>query len=451
MFKSLDGGVTWAPKDKGLPTNTLDSQYLVVTDPASSSHVYLLVARLATAYSSTDGGETWTLMEQGAHALAAGPGGTVYTDAARSTDGGRTWAPFTAPPLTSFDVVADPVSPLGVFATTFDGVVKSVDGGATWQAANGGLTTNQVTAFAIDPSDPQTIYASTAYHFFKTTQGGGTWQEIRSLPPYTSVRVSSLVIDPEHPSTIYVAVTGFGDANGIAKSVDGGATWQIVNVQALSILIDPAVTSTLYATVSTFARGCDTYRSVDSGANWSCLASRQDAAAVYPDPLAPGVIYALGARGELLYKSVDDGISWHRADRHGLARVQYDSELLIDPTCTRRLLITVGTGIYGSSVAAGTWAPVLPGPADHFLMIAMDPHATSHLYALDQAYSVLSSVDGGQHWMTLDSGRPPFSYADAPGYPQGTPTRLLQIDPADSATLYLADYGLYKLTQSPAP
>jgi len=169
------------------------------------------------------------------------------------------------------------------------------------------------------------------------------------------------------------------------------------------------------------------------------------------EPEAELHLYALGARGELLYKSVDDGTSWHRADRHGLAKVQYDSQLLIDPTDTRHLLITLGTGLYSSSNASGTWTPVLPGPADRFLMIAMDPHATSHLYGLDHAYSVLGSVDGGQHWTTLNTGRPPFSYADAPGYPQGTPTRLLQLDPTDSATLYLADYGLYKLTQSPAP
>ena len=41
----------------------------------------------------------------------------------------------------------------------FGGVFKSTDSGATWAAANTGLTYPYVYALAIDPATPATLYA----------------------------------------------------------------------------------------------------------------------------------------------------------------------------------------------------------------------------------------------------------------------------------------------------
>src|SRR6516164_6469828 len=58
------------------------------------------------------------------------------------------------------------------------GILKSINGGATWSAVNNGLTTPLVAALAIDASGPQTVYAGSG-GLFKTDDGGTTW---RSLP-----------------------------------------------------------------------------------------------------------------------------------------------------------------------------------------------------------------------------------------------------------------------------
>lgn len=62
-----------------------------------------------------------------------------------------------------------PLTPIG------HGVLKSIDGGVTWTAANTGLTNPYVVALAIDPTSPGTLYAGTdGDGVFVTTDGGDT-------------------------------------------------------------------------------------------------------------------------------------------------------------------------------------------------------------------------------------------------------------------------------------
>src|SRR5262249_8697532 len=56
------------------------------------------------------------------------------------------------------------------------GVLKSTNGGTSWDALNSGLTNPNVLALAIDPTNPATVYAGTAGSgVFKSTDGALTW------------------------------------------------------------------------------------------------------------------------------------------------------------------------------------------------------------------------------------------------------------------------------------
>jgi photosystem II stability/assembly factor-like uncharacterized protein len=65
----------------------------------------------------------------------------------------------------------DPQTPTTLYAGTYDGVFQSTDGGASWSAANNGLTNTDVQALAIDPQTPTTLYA--------VTWGGGVFKTKR--------------------------------------------------------------------------------------------------------------------------------------------------------------------------------------------------------------------------------------------------------------------------------
>src|SRR5262249_29191162 len=103
----------------------------------------------------------------------------------------------------------------------------------------------QVTAIAVDPSDPtgNTVYAAGASggiwrttNFLTTDPNGPTYVPLTDYGPTTGLNVSSIAVfgrnnDP-HQSIIF-ATTGVGDSNtpgvGILRSMDGGATWTLLD------------------------------------------------------------------------------------------------------------------------------------------------------------------------------------------------------------------------------
>src|SRR2546426_4499861 len=83
-------------------------------------------------------------------------------------------------------LAADPVNPQVIYAgTQGNGVLRSHDGGKTWDAV--GLTGQIVKALAVSPFFPGTVYAGkkTAL-FFCSRDGGGSWTGLapfRRIPP----------------------------------------------------------------------------------------------------------------------------------------------------------------------------------------------------------------------------------------------------------------------------
>ena len=156
-------------------------------DPTTPSTVYVAIASLAGVYKSTNGGDSWMLMNNGLsgavtiNALAINPSvtGTVYAGA-------------------------------------IGGVFKTADGGSTWVKKNNGLSIS-VYYLAIDPQTPSSIYAA-GFGVYKSTNSGDTWSSSNSGLP--DLNTHTIVIDPINSSNVYVATN-----SGVAKSTNGGTNW----------------------------------------------------------------------------------------------------------------------------------------------------------------------------------------------------------------------------------
>src|SRR5262249_23629160 len=111
------------------------------------------------------------------------------------------------------------------FATQPGGIFKSVDGGATWTAANSGLErSDRITGpLLIDPRNPRTMYVSAVespaynYAIYQSTDGAGTWNRVANGRDLRAV-------DPQKTNTLY-AYPQF-DYASISKSTDGGESWK---------------------------------------------------------------------------------------------------------------------------------------------------------------------------------------------------------------------------------
>lgn len=115
-------------------------------------------------------------------------------------------------------------------------VLISQDGGKSWKTLATVLP-SQVSALAVNPKNAQELYAGVeALGIYKSVDGGATWNAINSgvsLTPGARETVSAIAIDPQNASVLYVARgvwIGTGKVDfypvGLMVSRDSGSTWQ---------------------------------------------------------------------------------------------------------------------------------------------------------------------------------------------------------------------------------
>jgi hypothetical protein len=155
-------------------------------------------------------------------AFAPNDPGRVYLFAGvglfRSSDAGVSFQQTFAEPLGS--VAVDSTNADVVYVGTWvggDGLFKSIDGGVTFQSL--GIAGN-FGAIAIDPSRPQTIYAgSRDGGVLRSLDGGATWAlASHGLP---GGEVLGLGVDPQKPSRVFAWIK----AEGLFRSGDRAGNW----------------------------------------------------------------------------------------------------------------------------------------------------------------------------------------------------------------------------------
>ncbi len=98
---------------------------------------------------------------------------------------------------------------------------RSDSRGRTWQSVNAGLGEGRMVTLAVDPTNARIAYASTTDGVKKTLDGGATWRTITPSiwQPYTAISVNPLAPDE-------VWALGLpASAWSLMRSADGGATW----------------------------------------------------------------------------------------------------------------------------------------------------------------------------------------------------------------------------------
>jgi len=119
----------------------------------------------------------------------------------RSTDQGQSWKPLALPatlqPTEITQVATSTSAPSTVYASGPGTVViRSDDGGQTWQTIGTGLPSQQVTALAVHSFRPDTVYARIeAQGVFRTEDGGGRWQKMDEGPPASVVSLAHSTLE----------------------------------------------------------------------------------------------------------------------------------------------------------------------------------------------------------------------------------------------------------------
>lgn len=237
---------------------------------------------------------------------------------------------------------------LGITNFTLPGVIKSVDGGDSWEEISQGIPLDSekgVGQLAIDPIDPQIIYAGTGGFgggsLYKTINGGDSWDDIGKDIP--DANLWSVAVVPSDPKTVYLGTIFIG---GVFKSTDAGLTWkstELWEVGAISdIAIDPNDHDRIVAS-GAIGPSASTFISADAGATWNLLGDKQPGASIVIDELYSN-IYTGSGFGIFKYdEGSDNWIDFNQGLGDTLTRVREleyigSSEILLAGTVK---------GIYG--------------------------------------------------------------------------------------------------------
>ena len=149
---------------------------------------------------------------------------------------------------------------------------------------------------AIAPSNPDIIYAGTGEEdsrnsispgggVYKSTDAGRTWK-LSGLE--VTQQIGRIIVDPADPNIVYVAALGHAwnsnPERGVYKSIDGGATWQLVKFVSdkagfVDVALDPTNPDIVWATsyerlrgpyfLKSGGPGSALWKSTDAGKTWT--------------------------------------------------------------------------------------------------------------------------------------------------------------------------------------
>jgi photosystem II stability/assembly factor-like uncharacterized protein len=245
----------------------------------------------------------------------------------RTSDGGRSWVDCQLPDPDVFSLAVSPADGAVYAGTEPSRVFHSADRGESWRALDALLElpsrptwsfpprpwTSHVRWIAPSPHDGDLLLVGIELGgLMRSSDGGATWQDHR---PGAQADVHSLAWHPSAGGRAYEAGGG-----GSAFSIDAGETWQPADEgrdrnYTWSVAVDPDDPDRWYVSASTgpfAAHGrrdpqARIYRRRD-GEPWQALGGG------LPEPL-PAMPYALVATDGRLFAGLADGQIWQSGDR----------------------------------------------------------------------------------------------------------------------------------------
>lgn len=304
-FVTRDGGNTWTPF-----SISFDEVYAF--DFINDSIGYA-VGRLGIIYKTIDAGQTWADLTPDPRGLyrdfyavdfltensgyVAGRKGKILRTDNGGNDWVRSWSYYFEITDLSF-----PTSDIG-YATGRDIVLKTLDGGDTWDTLGyvfPGVKINK--CYFMNPDTG--LVVGQLNSFFRTTDGGLTWAEI----PGSNFRATAVDMHFPDPDTGFVIGNNNGLSRFFAYTHDGGQTWNQHPTGAQFL-------KHIYFVSSQIGFGLSNnvlFKTSDGGLSWTPDASIPDVINNSLETIdfpTDSVGYISSSDGKV-YKTTDQGTTW---------------------------------------------------------------------------------------------------------------------------------------------
>jgi photosystem II stability/assembly factor-like uncharacterized protein len=285
LFKSTDGGTTWQPLTKGLPTTEQGLGRIGIgIAPSDPKRIYALVdaPRQGGLYRSDDAGETWQ----------------------RVSNETRTWGRGSD----FAEVKVDPKNKDIVYVANTS-TYRSTDGGKSFTAFKGAPGGDDYHTVLINPDNPQIILLASDQGAIISVNGGQTWSSWYNQP---TAQFYHVITDNQFPYWVYGGQQESGSAGVASRGNDGQITfreWRPVGVEEYGYVApDPLNPNLIYGgKVSRFDRTTGQVQHVGPQVGRSGKYRFLRTAPLLFSPVDPHTLY-LG--GNVLFKTANGGQSW---------------------------------------------------------------------------------------------------------------------------------------------
>ena len=381
-------------------------------------------------YKSTDGGESWKLLEEvtgdpseGGVYINEYNDSEIYSVFGRETfvskDGGISSDVFLDTkehpiiPDVGVEIITFGESESEVFMAGLQGVYRTYDNGKTWIESNTGFVGSEVVDLVT--SLDGTMYATT-YNLgiFKSTDGGKNWV-------FASFGIKNwygmqLATHPKDADTLFTTTNG-----GVYKSTNAGKSWELIG-------------------------GSDLCDDEDAGGNCHYHGIVVEKEAPFKVLVGSGGDqYAKEGVG--LTGSEDNGESWRNSD-DGFVRDVHVSKLVIDPNNNNVFYATTqgeteytdkvgdGAGVFKSIDRGNNWTQINNGLNSlETNVLAVDPNDSDVLYLGTDDDGIYKSINGGENWKKLIPTAS-FGVGD------------IIVDPQNSNNVYMGTVDYFRLSES---
>lgn len=269
VYATTDKGESWRLERNGLPhipgsNPGYQAGPLAVNETSDSllmgAHAIHQYSSAASEWTQLPGSESRSIRSivvnpgdsdhiiAGFDALNADAKGIMVT-----RDGGENWSyPLALSGEMVSSLAFDPSNTETVYAGLSGSALwRSDDGGASWVAVADATGYGEVSTIAVDPSNSDILYvgfSGNTQSLLKTTNGGESWEHARS--GITGNSVEEIAINSEKPYVLLAT----SKTGGVYRSVDSGASWQAMNdglihdiPGAEQLILDKADTSRVFA------------------------------------------------------------------------------------------------------------------------------------------------------------------------------------------------------------
>ena len=461
LFKSTDGGATWRPLTRGLPTFADGLGRIGVTvAPSLRTRLFAVVdaGRNGGIFRSDDAGESWSRVNDDSR-LVARPNDAsdlrvhptnpdiVYVPtivAWRSADGGKTFTAFRgAPGGDDYQKIwINPTTPDVMIMTADQGAVVTVNGGETWSSWY-----NQPTAqfyhVSTDNAFPYRVCGGQQESGSACVASRGDWGQItvRDWTPVGVEEYGYVAADPADPDIVYGGrVSRFDRRTGQRQNVPPPRKPGYRVLRTAPVLFSPTDPKTLFFGANTLWKtntGGQAWTEISpdlARETWEIPASvgvyrpaptaqptrRGVIYTVSPSPIDPSVIWT-GTDDGLVHLTRNGGTSWNDVTPKALvpwAKVSlieashFDTNMAYAAVNALRL-DDLRPHIYRTKDGGATWAEITRGlPAGAPInAIREDPQRRGLLFAASEL-GVSVSFDDGENWQSLRLNMPATSVRD---------------------------------------